>query len=54
MAATRPVENALELLGRRWVLRLVWELRRRSARYGIATLCVGVGQGVSLALERVN
>jgi DNA-binding HxlR family transcriptional regulator len=26
--ASRPVESALELLGRRWTLRLVWELRR--------------------------
>src|SRR4051812_18515737 len=28
MAATRPVESVLDLLGRRWALRLVWELRR--------------------------
>ncbi len=28
MAATRPVESALDLLGRRWALRVVWELRR--------------------------
>ena len=29
------------------------ELRRRGGRYGLATMCVGVGQGVALALERV-
>jgi 3-oxoadipyl-CoA thiolase len=29
------------------------ELRRRGARYGLATMCVGVGQGAALALERV-
>ena len=28
MATARPVEQALDLLGRRWALRLVWELRR--------------------------
>jgi DNA-binding HxlR family transcriptional regulator len=28
MAEARPVETVLELLGRRWALRLVWELRR--------------------------
>ena len=28
MADQRPVEIALDLLGRRWALRLVWELRR--------------------------
>ena len=29
------------------------ELRRRGGRYGLATMCVGVGQGAALALERV-
>ena len=29
------------------------ELGRRSGRYGLATMCVGVGQGVAMALERV-
>ena len=29
------------------------ELRRRGGRYALATMCVGVGQGVALALERV-
>jgi acetyl-CoA acetyltransferase len=30
------------------------ELERRGVRYGLATMCVGVGQGVALALERVE
>jgi len=29
------------------------ELRRRQGRYALATMCVGVGQGAALALERV-
>ena len=29
------------------------ELARTGGRYGLATMCVGVGQGVALALERV-
>jgi len=29
------------------------ELGRRAGRYAIATMCVGVGQGAALALERV-
>ncbi len=37
--------------GARLVTTLVWELRRRKARYGIATLCVGVGQGVATVVE---
>ncbi|GAB4413208.1 MAG: 3-oxoadipyl-CoA thiolase [Bacteroidia bacterium] len=39
--------------GARILTTLVHELRRRpSARYGLATLCVGVGQGVALVVER--
>jgi 3-oxoadipyl-CoA thiolase len=37
--------------GARLMTSLVWELRRRGARYGIATLCVGVGQGVATVVE---
>ncbi len=38
--------------GARLATTLVHEMRRRDARRGLATLCVGVGQGVSLLLER--
>ena len=37
--------------GARLLTTLVWELRRRGARYGIAALCVGVGQGVATIVE---
>jgi 3-oxoadipyl-CoA thiolase len=37
--------------GARLMTTLVWELRRRQARYGIAALCVGVGQGVATLVE---
>ncbi len=37
--------------GARLVTTLSWELRRREARYGIAALCVGVGQGVATVIE---
>jgi 3-oxoadipyl-CoA thiolase len=37
--------------GARLMTALVWELRRRGGRYGIATLCVGVGQGVATVIE---
>ena len=33
MADERPVEAALDLLGRRWALRLVWELRRNALSF---------------------
>ena len=32
---------------------LVRELRRRNGKYGIATLCVGVGQGLATVFEAV-
>jgi 3-oxoadipyl-CoA thiolase len=37
--------------GARLMTTLVWEMRRRRARYGIAALCVGVGQGVATLVE---
>ena len=37
--------------GARILTTLVWELRRRGARFGIAALCVGVGQGVATIVE---
>jgi 3-oxoadipyl-CoA thiolase len=39
--------------GARLTMTLVRELRRRDARYGVATLCVGVGQGLATVFERV-
>jgi 3-oxoadipyl-CoA thiolase len=37
--------------GARLMTTLVRELRRRGARYGIASLCVGVGQGLATVVE---
>jgi len=39
--------------GARLTTTLVRELRRRGGRYGIATLCVGVGQGLATVFEAV-
>ncbi|MEJ7809005.1 MAG: thiolase family protein [Gemmatimonadaceae bacterium] len=39
--------------GSRIVGSLAHELRRRSGRYGLATMCIGVGQGIAVILERV-
>lgn len=39
--------------GARLILTAALELRRRQGRYAICTLCVGVGQGSALLLERV-
>ena len=32
---------------------LLHELRRRNGKYGVATMCVGVGQGASVIYESV-
>jgi 3-oxoadipyl-CoA thiolase len=37
--------------GARILCTLVHELRRRRGRYGLATMCVGVGQGLSIVVE---
>jgi len=37
--------------GARLLTTLAWELRRRRGRYGVAALCVGVGQGVATVIE---
>jgi 3-oxo-5,6-didehydrosuberyl-CoA/3-oxoadipyl-CoA thiolase len=33
---------------------LVHEMRRRKVRYGLATMCIGVGQGLAAIVERVD
>jgi 3-oxoadipyl-CoA thiolase len=45
--------HPLGMSGARIVAEVARELPRRGGRYGLATMCVGVGQGVALALERV-
>lgn len=37
--------------GARLLLTLVYELRRRSLRYGVASLCIGGGQGIAMVVE---
>ena len=43
--------HPLGMSGARLVVSLLHELRRRNGRYGLATLCVGVGQGVAALFE---
>lgn len=45
--------HPLGMSGARLALTLTNELQRRGARYGIATMCIGVGQGIAVLLERV-
>jgi acetyl-CoA C-acetyltransferase len=46
--------HPLGATGTRLVLTLLYELRRRKARYGLATACIGGGQGIALIVESVQ
>jgi 3-oxoadipyl-CoA thiolase len=46
--------HPLGMSGARLVVSLLHELRRRGGRYGLATLCVGVGQGQAALFERMG
>ena len=46
------IGHPLGMTGARLVVSLLHELRRREGRYGLATLCVGVGQGQAALFER--
>ena len=40
--------------GARMMTTLVHEMNKRGSRYGLATMCIGVGQGIATIVERVN
>ena len=44
--------HALGSSGSRMLTTLVHALVRRQARYGLATMCIGVGQGIAMIVER--
>jgi acetyl-CoA C-acetyltransferase len=48
------VGHPLGMSGARLVVSLVHELRRRGGRFGMATLCVGVGQGQAALFEAIT
>ncbi len=43
--------HALGNSGTRLLTTLAWELRRRGGGWGLATMCIGVGQGIAMVLE---
>ena len=38
--------------GARLVTTAAYELRRRNGRYALCTMCIGVGQGIAMVIER--
>jgi acetyl-CoA C-acetyltransferase len=47
------IGHPLGASGARLVLTLAKELKRRGGRYGLATMCIGVGQGLATIIEAV-
>jgi acetyl-CoA acetyltransferase family protein len=46
--------HPLGATGTRLVITLLYELRRRSKKYGLATACIGGGQGIAVIVESLN
>lgn len=46
--------HPLGATGTRIVLTLLYELKRRGARYGVATACIGGGQGIAMIVENLK
>jgi 3-oxoadipyl-CoA thiolase len=46
------IGHPLGSTGARLMVTLVHEMRRRQVRYGLVTMCVGVGQGMAVLVER--
>ena len=45
--------HPLGMSGARLVTAATWQLQRSGARYALCTMCIGVGQGIAVAIERV-
>jgi 3-oxoadipyl-CoA thiolase len=45
--------HPLGMSGARLVTTAAYELRRRGGRYALCTMCIGVGQGIALVIERL-
>jgi acetyl-CoA acetyltransferase family protein len=46
--------HPLGMSGSRLITMLTHELRRTGGRYGLATMCIGVGQGIATVVERIE
>src|SRR5438132_1820122 len=46
--------HPLGATGTRLVITLLYELRRRKKKYGLATACIGGGQGIAMVVEGLN
>jgi 3-oxoadipyl-CoA thiolase len=47
------IGHPLGMSGARLVTTAMYELKRRGGRYALCTMCIGVGQGIALVIERI-
>jgi acetyl-CoA C-acetyltransferase len=47
------IGHPLGASGSRLILSAARELQRRNGRYAVVSLCIGVGQGLAVVIERV-
>lgn len=45
--------HPLGMSGARIITTLLYEMEKRNLKYGLATMCIGVGQGIAAIIERV-
>jgi acetyl-CoA acyltransferase len=45
--------HPLGMSGARLVTTALYELNRRNGRYALCTMCIGVGQGIAMVIERI-
>jgi acetyl-CoA acetyltransferase len=48
------IGHPLGMSGARMMTMLTHEMARRGSHYGLATMCIGVGQGIATIVERVE
>jgi len=46
--------HPLGMSGARLVATALYELEQMQARYALCTMCIGVGQGIAIIIERVE
>jgi len=45
--------HPLGMSGARIITTLIYEMEKRNSKYGLATMCIGVGQGIATIWERI-
>ena len=53
MAVRLRLGHPLGMSGARLAMTAAFELQERGGRYALCTMCIGIGQGIALVLERV-